>query len=84
MFTEVFSVFLVAQVVKNPHAMWETGVQFLGQEDPLEKEMATHSSILAWEIPWTEEPGGLQSMGSQRVGLNTHLERSPKGERDLE
>ena len=67
MFTEVFSVFLVAQVVKNPHAMWETGVQFLGQEDPLEKEMATHSSILAWEIPWTEEPGGLQSMRSQRV-----------------
>ena len=67
MFTEVFSVFLVAQVVKNPHAMWETGVQFLGQEDPLEKEMATHSSILAWEIPWTEEPGGLQSTGSQRV-----------------
>ena len=68
MFTEVFSVFLVAQVVKNPHAMWETGVQFLGQEDPLEKEMATHSSILAWEIPWTEEPGGLPSMGSHRVG----------------
>ena len=67
MFTEVFSVFLVAQVVKNPHAMWETGVQFLGQEDPLEKEMATHSSILAWEIPWTEEPGGLQSTRSQRV-----------------
>ena len=43
-------------------------VQFLGQEDPLEKEMATHSSILVWEIPWIEEPGGLQSMGSQRVG----------------
>ena len=43
-------------------------VQFLGQEDPLEKEMATHSSILAWKIPWTEEPGGLQSMGLQRVG----------------
>ena len=49
MFTEVFSVFLVAQVVKNPHAMWETGVQFLGQEDPLEKEMAAHSSILPGE-----------------------------------
>ena len=50
--------------------MQETGVQSLGWEDPLEKEMATHSSILAWEIPWTEEPGGLQSMGSQRVGHN--------------
>ena len=46
----------------------ETWVQFLGQKDPLEEEMATHSSIFAWEIPWTEEPGGLQSMGSQRVG----------------
>ena len=50
--------------------MWETWVQSLGQEDPLEKEMATHSSILAWRIPWTEEPGGLQSMGLQRVGHN--------------
>ena len=47
--------------------MQEMGVRSLGQEDPLEKEMATHSSILAWEIPWTEEPGGLQSMGSQGV-----------------
>ena len=47
--------------------LWETWVQFLGWEDPLEKEMATHSSILAWEIPWTEEPGGVQSMGLQRV-----------------
>ena len=47
--------------------MQETPVQSLGQEDPLDKEMATHSSTLAWEIPWTEEPGGLQSMGSQRV-----------------
>ena len=55
--------------------MQEMGVQSLGQEDPLEKEMATHSSILAWEIPWIEEPGGLQSMGSQRVGLDsaTHI-----------
>jgi len=52
--------------VKNPPAMQETKVQSLGWEDPLEKEMATHSSILAWEIPWTEEPGGLQSMGSQK------------------
>ena len=48
--------------------MWETWVRSLGQEDPLEKEMATHCSILAWRIPWTEEPGGLQSMWSQRVG----------------
>ena len=48
--------------------MWETWVQFLGWEDPLEKGMATHSSILAQKIPWIEEPGGLQSMGSQRVG----------------
>ena len=55
----------IAQVVKNLPAMQETWVQFLGQEDPLEKEMAIHSSILTWKIPWTEEPGGLQSMGSQ-------------------
>ena len=54
-------------MVKNLPAMQETGVQSLGQEEPLEKGMATHSSILAWEIPWTEEPGGLQSIGSQRV-----------------
>ena len=54
-------------VVKNLLAMQETRVQSLGQEDLLVKEMATHSSILAWEIPWTEEPGGLQSMGSQKV-----------------
>ena len=53
---------LVAQLVKNPPAMQETRVQSLGWEDPLEKEMATHSSILAWEFPWTEECGGLQSM----------------------
>ena len=55
----------MAQMVKNLPAMQETKVQSLGQEDPLEKGMATHSSILAWRIPWTEEPGGLQSMGSQ-------------------
>jgi len=48
--------------------MWENQIRSLGQEDPLEKEMATHSSILAWKIPWTEEPGGLQPIGSQRVG----------------
>ena len=59
---------LVAQSVKDPPAMWETWVWSLGWEDPLEKEMAIHSSIPAWEIPWTEEPGGLQSMGLQRVG----------------
>ena len=59
---------LVAQRVKNLPTMQETQVLFLSQEDPLEKDMATHSSVLAWEIPWTEEPGGLQSMGSQRVG----------------
>ena len=61
--------FLVAQTVKNLPAMQETGVQSLGQEDPLEKRMGTHSSILAWRIPWTEEPGRLSSIGSQRVGL---------------
>ena len=58
---------LVAQMVKRLPAMWETQVPSLGQEDPLEKEMATHSSILAWRIPWTEEPEELQSVGSQRV-----------------
>ena len=61
----------VAQTVKNLPAMQETWVQVLGREDPLEEEMATHSSILAWRIPWTEEPGGLQSMGSPRVGHNS-------------
>ena len=59
---------LVAQAVKNLPAMWETWVQSPGWEDHLEKEMATHSSILAWKAPWTEEPGRLQSMGSPRVG----------------
>ena len=59
---------LVAQTVKYLPTMWETGVQSLGQEDLLEKEIATHCSILAWKIPWTEEPGRLQSMGLQRVG----------------
>ena len=57
-------------MVKNPPATQETQVQFLGQEDPLEKEMVTHSSILAWRIPQTEEPGGLQSIGSRRVRYN--------------
>ena len=57
-------------MVKNPPAMQETRVQSLNQEDPLEEEMATRFSILAWEIPWTEEPGELQSLGSQRVRHN--------------
>ena len=64
-------------MLKNLPAMQETQVLSLSQEDPLEKAMSTHSNILAWEIPWTGEPGGLQSMGPQRVGhdlkqLNTH------------
>ena len=58
---------LVAQMVKHLLGMQETQIRFLGLEDPLEKEMAPHSSTLAWKIPWTEEPGRLQSMGSQRV-----------------
>ena len=58
---------LVAQLVKNPPAMQETYIQSLGWKDPLEEGMATHSSILAWKVPWTEEPGRLQSMGLQRV-----------------
>ena len=58
---------LVAQTVKRLPAMWETRVRYLGPEDPLEKEMATYSSTLAQKIPWMEEPGGLHSMGSQRV-----------------
>ena len=58
----------MAQTVKCLPTMWETQVQSLGQEDPLEKEMTTHSSTLAWKIPWTEDPGRLQFMGSQRVG----------------
>ena len=58
----------MAQIVKNPPAMQETWVPSLSQEDLLEKRMATHSSILAWRIPWTEEPSGLLSIGSQRAG----------------
>ena len=65
------------QMVKNLPAIQETQVKSLGREDPMEEEMAIHSSILTWRIPWTEEPGGLQSMGSQRVGCywatNTHI-----------
>ena len=67
----------MAQMVKNLPEMQETHIRFLGREDPLEKEMAIHSTILAWRIPWTEEPGGLQSMGSQRVrhdwATNTYI-----------
>ena len=68
---------LVAQMVKNPPAMQETWVQSLDWEDPFEKEMATHSSILAWEIPWSEEPGRLQSMGSQKsqIQLATNIHK---------
>ena len=65
--TVLFWASLIAQSVKNLPAMWETWVQFLGREDPLKKEMAIHSSILAWKIPWTEEPGGLQSMRFQEL-----------------
>ena len=61
---------LVVQTIKNPPAMRETWVPSLGWEDPLEEGMGTHSSILSWRIPWTEEPGRLQSMGSQRVRHN--------------
>ena len=61
---------LVAQTVKSLPAVWETQVRSLGQKDPVEKAMATYSSILAWKIPWTEEPGKLQSMGSQRIRHN--------------
>jgi len=64
------ALFLVAQRLKHLATMWETWVQSLGREDPLEKEMATHSSILAWKIPWTEDPGRLQFIGLQRVGHN--------------
>ena len=82
-----FRASLVAQTVKNPPAMQETQVQSLGREDPLEKEIATHSSILAWRIPQTGEPGRLQSMGSQRVGYDwatstsRHSKMDQKGSR---
>ena len=66
MIKTIFWASLMAQMVKNLPAMQETQVQSLDREDPLEKKMATYSSILAWEIPWMEEPGGLQSMGSQK------------------
>ena len=71
-------------MVKNLPVMQETqesSIQSLGQEDPLEKKMATHSSILAWKIPWTEEPGGLQSVGSQRVGHDRATKHGNKRQR---
>ena len=74
---------LVAQMVKRLSTMWETRVQSLGWKDLLEKEMATHSSILAWKIPWTEEPGRLQSMGLQRVGHDLTSYRAYQGPRTL-
>ena len=72
--------FLVAQRVKNLPAIWKTWVQSLGWEDPLEKAMATHSSIHACRIPWTEEPGRLRSMGSQRVGLTEQFKDNKQAE----
>ena len=66
----------MAQMVKNLPAMWETWVRSPGGEDPLEKRMTTHSSILAWRIPWTEEPGGLQSVGSHRVDTTAAAAKS--------
>ena len=65
--------FLVAQSVKNLPAMQETQIQFLGRKDPLEKEMVSHSSILAWKFPWTVEPGRVQSMGSQASDMTWQL-----------
>ena len=67
-YTRTSSASLVAQMVERLPAMQETQVRSLGREEPLEKEMTSQSSTLAWKIPWTEEPGGLQFMGSQRVG----------------
>ena len=67
------SIKLLARLVKNLPTMQETQVRSLGGEDPLEKEVATHSSILAWEMPWTEEPGGLQFSGSQKICFNQHV-----------
>ena len=68
----------MAQMVKHLSTMWETRVRFLGWEDPLEKEIATLSSILAWEISWTEEPGGLQFMALQRVGHDLATQQQRK------
>ena len=72
---------LVAQLLKNPPAMQKTQVQSMGQEDPLEKEMATYSSILAWEIPWTEEPGGLQSIDHKESDMTEQLHHHHRAEK---
>ena len=64
----MLSVYVIVQTIKNPSTVQETWIRFLGQKDPLEKGMATHCSIIAWRIPWTEEPGRLQPMESQKVG----------------
>ena len=64
----MLSVYVIVQTIKNPSTVQETWIRFLGQKDPLEKGMATHFSIIAWRIPWTEEPGRLQPIGSQKVG----------------
>ena len=71
----IIRVSLVAQTVKNPPVIQETWVQSLGREDPMQKGMSTQSSILVWRIPWTEEPRGLQSMGTQSVGHDLPTER---------
>ena len=73
---------LVPQMVKNPPAMEEAWVQSLGQEDPLEKGMATHSTILAWRVPWTEEPGGIQSMGLQESNMTATKPLPPQKRKD--
>ena len=65
--SRIFWAFLMTKTVKNLYALQETQIQSLGQEDPLEKELATHSNIVVWRIPWTVEPGGLESLESQRV-----------------
>ena len=72
----MMGVSLIAQSVKNLPAMQETWVRFLGLEDPLEKEMATHSSVIAWRIPWTEKPGGLQSWGPKELDTTDWLSRT--------
>ena len=75
--------FVPAEKIRNLPAVQKTQVRFLGWEDPLEKEMATHSSILAWRIPWTEEPGGLRSMGLQRVRHDLATKPPPPPQKEL-
>ena len=71
--------YLMASMVKNPSTMQETWVRSLGQEDPLGEGMENHSSILAWRIPWTEEPGGLQSRGEKELGTKASEQQSSRG-----